>query len=292
MLPLIVRTFPAVVLSDAFPGATFLSNIMLKRSETIAPVIWDLGVLDCVARMLPTPIEFLYYLKCRSDVFDKIHSDSEYNFLGYHLKYKLAMRPDVDFMTLDRDFAEIVDDFMVPQDIGAKVARPVSILERLDIPIISDLFKSLKTAPPELASVVIDLYDFSYASLTDLAKNVDLIRKEVAEGKDLKSFSVLTESGGLTYLVCKALNGKIRIAAQAIGQKHKYDHKRDRWYVVVDSIATQAPVDALLPLTKKWREDADLAENSRKVNELFNTKWQPPSVKRSGTEPKDDEDVL
>lgn len=279
VFPPTVRTFPAVVLSDAFPAATFLSNIMLKRSERIAPVIWDLGVLDCVARMLPTPIEFLYYLKCRSDVFDKMHSDSEYNFLGYHLKYKLAMDPEYESMTLHKDFAEIVEDFMMPQDVGVKPARPISILERLDIPVISDLFKSLKTAPPELSSVVIDLYDFSYGSLRDIAKTIETIRTEVAAGKEMKSFSVLTESGGLTYLVCRAMDEKIRIAAEAIGQKHKYDSKRDRWYVIVDSIDTTAPVDALLPLTDTWREDSDLAENSRKVDELFNTKWQPRAVR-------------
>jgi hypothetical protein len=83
---------------------------MLERGKSIAPVIWDIAVLDCVARMLPTPIEFLYYLKCRSDVFERAQSDSEYNFLGYHLKYKLAIHPDADFMMLDREFASIVDD--------------------------------------------------------------------------------------------------------------------------------------------------------------------------------------
>lgn len=275
VFPPTVRIFPAVVLSDAFPAATFLSNIMLKLSERIAPVIWDLGVLDCVARMLPTPIEFLYYLKCRSHVFSKMHSDSEYNFLGYHLKYKLPLDSEYEFMTLHKDFAEVVEDFMMPQDVGMKPTRPVSILERLDIPLIADLFKSLKTAPPELASVVIDLYDFSYDSLTDIAKTVETIRKEVAAGKEMTSFSVLTESGGLTYLACRAMDEKIRVAAEAIGQKHKYDSRRDRWYVIVDNINTRAPVDALLPLTENWREDADLAENSRKVGELFNTKWQP-----------------
>lgn len=167
----------------------------------------------------------------------------------------------------------------MPQDVGAKTVRPVSILERLDIPVISDLFKSLKTAPPELASVVIDLYDFSYSSLTDLSETVQAIRKEVAAGKELKSFSVLTETGGLTYLVCQALNEKIWIAAEAIGHKHKYDSKRDRWYVILDNVNTPAPVDAALPLVEKWREDADLAENSRKVGELFNSKWQPRAVR-------------
>ena len=251
---------------------------MLKRSATIAPVIWDLGVLDCVARVLPTPIEFLYYLKSRSDLFDKVHSDSEYNFLGHHLNYKLAMAPDADFMLLERDFAGVVDDFMAPRDLGVNVARPVSVLERLEIPIISDLLRSLKTAPARLASVVIDLYDFSYVALKDIADNIESIRGEVTAGKEFKALSILTESGGLTYLVCRTVSGKTRLFAEAIGKKHKYDNKRDRWYVLVDSIGSTAPIDALLPLTEKWHEDFDLAENSRKVAELFGSKWQPRNI--------------
>lgn len=269
------RVFPAVVLSDAFPGATTLADMMLQRSDTIAPVIWDLGVLDSVARMLPTPIEFLYYLKCRSAVFGKVHSDSEYNFLGFHLKHKLVAWADYDSMTLDRDFAAIVDDFMVLRDLGVKTNRPISALENLNIPIISDLFKILKAAPPELASVVIDFYDFSHAALTVIANKVEVIRKEVAAGKEFKAFSFPTESGGFTYLVCRDLNKKTQIAAEMIGQKHKYDSKRDRWYVLVVSIATLSPVDALLTLTDKWREDADLAENSRHAGQLFSSIWQP-----------------
>ena len=37
---------------------------------------------------------------------------------------------------------------------------------------------------------------------------METIRKEVAAGKEMKSFSVLTESGGLTYLVCRAMDGE------------------------------------------------------------------------------------
>lgn len=281
VFPPIIRAFPAVILGDAFPAATFLSSIMLKRTKTIAPVIWDLGVLDCVARILPTPIEFLYYLKCRSDVFDKMHSDSEYNFLGYHLKYKLAMDPQYDFITLERGFADTVDHFMTPQDLGIKVERPIGILERLDVPLISDLFKGLKTAPPELASVVVDLYDFSYAALTDIAKTMEQVRGEVAAGKKLKAFSILTESGGFTYLACREMGRETQRAAEAIGQKHKYDDKRDRWYVIVDDVTTAGPVNALLPLTEKWKEDTDLAENSRNVDRLFNSRWEPRTTGNS-----------
>ncbi len=269
-----VRTFPAVILSDGFPAATFLSGFMLERSEGIAPVIWDIGVLDCVARILPTPIDFLFYLKCRSDAFENIRSDSEYNFLGYHLEKKLVLPPDVDWMIIERDFATIVDDYMIASDVGIDRERPVGILERLEIPVVSDLLKSLKKAPPQLASVVIDLYDFSSAGLNSLSKQVLSLREEVAEGKELKAFSLLTESGGLTYVTCRSFNAKVRAAAHAIGAKHKYDSKRDRWYVIVDSIETLLPVDALLPIIGKWEEDVDLAENSRRVAELFRSRRQ------------------
>ena len=76
------RFFPMVVLSDAFPASTMLSRAMLQRSHEIAPVIWDIGVLDCAARLLPSPIEMLFYLKCRADAFDHIVSDSEYTYFG------------------------------------------------------------------------------------------------------------------------------------------------------------------------------------------------------------------
>ena len=45
------RLFPMVVLSDPFPSVTMLARGLLEREKEIAPVIWDLGVLDCAARI-------------------------------------------------------------------------------------------------------------------------------------------------------------------------------------------------------------------------------------------------
>lgn len=137
------RFFPMVVLSDAFPASTMLSRTMLERGDKIAPVIWDIGVLDCVARLLPTPIEILFYLKCRSDAFDNVFSDSEFNYLGYHIRKKLALPSENDILMLERDFATLVDDFMIAADLGIEADRPVGILERLEIPVISGLLRNL-----------------------------------------------------------------------------------------------------------------------------------------------------
>lgn len=146
--PQVPRLFPVVILSDPFPSSTFLSCNMLDRGKNIAPVIWDLAVLDCVSRLLPTPIEMTFFLKCRSEVFDKVLTDSEYNFLGYHIRAKLALPDDVTLMVLERDFATVVDDYMILRDMGIDAERPLGVLERLEIPAVADLLAELKNADP------------------------------------------------------------------------------------------------------------------------------------------------
>lgn len=273
------RFFPVVVLSDSFPASSMLSRAMLERNNQIAPVIWDIGELDCVARLLPTPVEMLLYLKCRSDVFDNISSDSEYNYLGYHIESKLALPPDTSIMMLDRDCATVVDDFMIAADLDIDANRPISILEQVKIPVVSELLTELKIADPRVASVVIDLYDFSSAALKGISKVILDVREEVsATRKAIKTFSITTASGGLTYAVVYSLDAKAAEAAHVIGAKHKYDRKSDRWYVIVDSVQTNNPIDRLLPLIWTWVEDEGEAHASLQVAKMFNSSQQRRAV--------------
>jgi hypothetical protein len=168
--PSLGRFFPVVILSDPFPASTLLSRNLLERGSGIAPVIWDIGVLDCVARMLPTPIEMIFYLKSRSQVFDDAFSDSEYNFLGFHIRSKLVLPPDMNFMLLDRDFATVVEDYMIAADLGIEAQRPLGVLERFKIAPVTELLAELKNATPQCAAIVIDLYDFSSAALAHLIR--------------------------------------------------------------------------------------------------------------------------
>jgi hypothetical protein len=278
-LPALPRFFPVVIISDQFPASTLLSRGMLARADNTAPVIWDLGVLDCVARLLPSPVEMLFYLQCRAAAFDNVISDSEYNFLGYHIGSKLALPPDADLMMLDRDYATTVDDFMIAADVGIQVERPKSILERLSIPVVSELLVELKSAEPRLASVVIDLYDFSSAALEDVSATILQLREEIrTTGKVIKAFSITTRSGGFTYAVVARFDEPSRSSAQIIGRKHKYDTRSDRWYVIVDSIESDNPVDGLLPLVYPWVEDLDEAENSLHVGSYFNSRREEMKV--------------
>lgn len=282
-LPRLPRLFPIVVLSDPFPSATLLSHSLLKRGIADAPVIWDIGVLDCVTRMLPSPIDLLFYLQCRAQVFETVMSGSEYNYLGYHIRAKLALPPDVDGMMLDRDFATVVDDFMLAADFGIPVPRPEGVLERLSIPVISDLLQFLKKADPQLSSIVVDLYDFSQGALEDISKTILAIRGDVCRtGKAIKAFSILTATGGFTYAVTSNLNERTLRSAEVIGRKHKYDQRRDRWYVIVDCVRTEGAVDGLLPLVYLWIEDETEAANSETVASMFNSAYQERRVGEGG----------
>lgn len=270
--PSVVRTYPVVLLSDSFPSVTIFSSQMLECTDEIAPVIWDIAVLDCITDILPHPVDFIFYLKSRSDNFQKISTDSEYNILGFHLKHKLAKADDIDILHIEQVFAKEVEDYMISKDVGWPADPPKSVLQNLNIPVMSDLLNHLKDAPPELANLAIDLFDFSSAALQDIGQQVLQLRDEISQGKAFKAISILTESGGLTYLVCQKFNNLVREAAQAIGARHKYDSSRDRWYVLVDDISTKLTIDAMLPIRGKWQQSDEEERHSAEVDRAFNTR--------------------
>ena len=285
--PALPRLFPMVLLSDHFPAATQLAGMLLKRFDETPPVIWDLGFLDCVTRLLASPIEVIFYLQARSQHFEKVVSDSEFNFLGYQIRSKLAMPSDVDWMMLDRDFATVVDDFMIAADLGIEAERPLGVLEQLEIPVISELFGVLKNGDPGLAGVVVDLYDFSGAALADLSATILDMREEVRKtGKALKAFSIPTATGGLTYVVTRRRDANTVRSAELLGAMHKYETKNNRWYVIVDSIETDLPVDGLLPLIWPWTEDEDEAARSKRVAEMFKSRQVAVTVGEAATRRK------
>ncbi|MCF6368638.1 nuclease-related domain-containing protein [Rhizobium halophilum] len=287
-LPKLPRVFPIVLLSDMFPAATNLSRSMLDRKEgDPAPVIWDIGFLDCASRLLPSPIEMLFYLKARGDGFDCIVSDSEHNYLGYHIRAKLALPPEVGLMVIERDFATVVDDYMISADLGLEPMRPKGVLETIAVPVIAELLSELRNAPPEIAAVVIELYEFSGAALEEVGSNIAMLRNEVAKTrKPIKAFSLPTASGGLTYAVTLDASERSHAAAAAIGRKHKYETKSDRWYVIVDSISTEGPIDGLLPLVWPWVEDADEADRAAQVARMFRS--QREEILIGATKPQHD----
>ena len=121
-----------------------------------------------------------------------------------------------------------------------------------------------------MAAIVVDLYECSSAALRELSGTILNVCEEVAaSGKEIKAFSMRLASGGLTYAVTLNWDEKAAMAAHAIGAKHKYDSRSGRWYVILDSIETDNPVDGFLPLVWPRKENKHQARLSRDVAEMF-----------------------
>jgi hypothetical protein len=78
----------------------------------------------------------------------------------------------------------------------------------------------------------------------------------------------------LSHTITQERDANAKRAAEAIGAKHKYDTRSDRWYVILDSIETDRPIDGLLPLVWAWKEDRQVAESSKEVAKLFNSRQE------------------
>jgi hypothetical protein len=59
--------------------------------------------------------------------------------------------------------------------------------------------------------------------------------------------------------------------AEAIGQRHKYAQKRDRWYVIVDGVASPNAVDGVFPILSKWEQSDEMDKANAEMDKIMPT---------------------
>lgn len=249
------RVFPIVILSDHFPSLSILTQNLLKIQKNTSPIVIDIFFLEVMCKLLNEPTELIYYLQQRARFFPKLHTDSEYNILGFHIRHKLYISSEYDFVALNKDFATPVDEIAL----GLKTdGKSTKIMEKIDVPKMKELVSFLKEGPPELAGITIELLDFSSDSLANIVTQIDNVRAEVRAGKALKSFSIDTSFGGLSYVAVDKYDQEALRAASQIAEMHKYKMKKDRWYVLVDYVNSKKTIDAALPIWSKWEASNEM----------------------------------
>ena len=248
-IPTHPRFIPLVVLCDSFPSSSILSHFMLERANDRPPIVWDLGVLDCVARVLDKPFGFLYFLTCRADVFGRMRSRNELNYLGLHLQSPLPWVADGQGGVLENVSATAVDNFMISADNGVDAARPTAKWESLRIPVIRDLIEQSEHANPVAAPMIFDLYSLPNSVLWQVSHSITNMRNEVVSAKEpIREFSFCTYSGGITYVVTPHSDKFSVQRARALGAEYKLQEQRDRWLVILDSVDTGCLIDMWIPL--------------------------------------------
>ena len=267
-----VRAFPIVVLSDHFPSQISLSHQLINVNQDGFPAIIDIFFLDCITRLLNNPIDILYYMQQRTRFFHKTVSDSEYNLLGYHMKHKLYVPDETDAIMIDRSFATDIDDYFFAQEAGQPTSMDfVTLEDRMVVPEIAQIVSFLRSGSPELAGAAIELLDFSSDALQKIANNIEIFRSEVKAGKAFKAFSIETHYGGISYVVARIIDSRTKQLAEAVAHRHKYKFKRDRWYILLDSVDSPNVIDGVLSILDKWTESKEFEETIQKLDEVVSS---------------------
>lgn len=272
----LARAFPLVILSDHFPSLSMLSNDLIKTKEGRFPVVTDVFFLDVLLKVLNDPVELLYYLQQRTRFFEKIHTDSEYNLLGFHMKHKLYVSDEHDFVMIDKGFAADIDDYIIASEVGRPCPiKFVTLEERIGLPTISTLVSLLKSWSPDVCGIAIELLDFSSQALQGIADHIHKVQAEVRAGKALKAFSIETHYAGISYVAANKLDQEALSMAEMIALRYKYAAKKDRWYVIFDLVDSPNLVDSVLPICEKWAESKEMEELTQNADRLLKSTFVP-----------------
>lgn len=122
-----------VVTTDNYPALEFQLQVLLKKQDadpfSIAVNVFD---LDLLAKYLPDPYDFMFYVYQRIKLGDKIIGTSEVAALGYHLDQRLYIDPKsgFDHLTIAEGFAALIDDDIMRERYGTEEEKNKSRIKQ------------------------------------------------------------------------------------------------------------------------------------------------------------------
>jgi hypothetical protein len=185
------------------------------------------------------------------------------------------VQDDHDFVLIDQDFTKDIEDYYYALEAQKETdIRFLSLQNRIGAPRIAELISFLESGPPEVAGSVVEMLDFSTDSLNNIAAMIDKVRMEVTAGKAMKAFSVETHFGGLSYVAVREYHEGALQLAETVGRRHKYNLKKDRWYVLLDYVGSDTLIDAVFPIWERWEQSNDLDEAMKDVDQVLKTSFE------------------
>ncbi len=106
--------YPLCILSESYPSLNIQARQFLIYQETdiiSAPFITDIFFLDIFCELIQSPINFLYYLKFRSNQIKNIFASSEATIFAYYLAGNLIT--DSDLLIIEEDYCANLDSVMM-----------------------------------------------------------------------------------------------------------------------------------------------------------------------------------
>jgi len=264
------------VTTENYPSLTHQSHVMLnKQDDDPFPIILTIFDLELLVYYLSDPFDFLYYIKQRTSLMDYFVADEEIAFLGYHLVQKLWKIPNVDRVTIDSYFGQLIDRNYYPIKAGLKVSdEGDAIKKRWQNKDFDQLCNALKTLnEAKITDILFCLFDWSGEARTNLVDFIKITKQKTLDDKNFHDFSVQPIENtspriGITYFSLNSNNcEELRNNLLTFCQLRKYKSKGDVWIGFGSLINSPNMIDFVALIDQKWKYNEELEKVSKNLLE-------------------------
>ena len=258
--------------SDHYPAVTPQLNYYLKKdSSDPYPLAFSIFDLELLVFYLNNPFEFLYYLRQRVALSEKIFAASEISLLAFLIKVGLKSVEENGLIGVYEQMAQLIDANF-PQVTGRHPNTDASkrLYKEWGNEKFRELIEQIKEArEPQFMDVAFILYDLSDEAVDNLMKAIEGLKQKTVLRK--KGFALSMEINspgkkrGLTFLT---VYGEVRDFSEHLlthAMLRKYRGRGDEWIAFGWEVGSPLLIDAMAFTKEPWTEDTTLEEACQKI---------------------------
>ena len=271
------KVFVVCLVADHYPALAAQTRQFLKFQpvdKVAPPWVIDVFLLDAMAEMLDSPLQFLNYVDRRCAYAEQVMASHELNILGYHLSHNLFLDEDAHFFHLGDDFGIALELSMLARRDGVAAPwTPPGVLTMLEQTTLGRLIKRIEHRPdPGMGELGFSFLGMSSKAATQLSHAIDEIaRRSLVDGLPHDFTMQLQDGVGLTFHTSPFADAPARGALLDHCARRKYAQRANRWFgIVLDPKTREMRFGVMLDVP--WAKDEGLelatAHMSRKSNVL------------------------
>lgn len=225
------------IVSDHYPALTFQARQFLQYEQVgniLPPFVMDVFLLDVMAEMLQTPLQFLNYINRRVLYSESLMVMSELSALSYHLKNNLWIDEEYTHIALTEDIAVDLDIAMMARRGGTPGKKtPEGILTQLKGTTVGSLIEQIESLEdPGTISLGFMLLSLSGETAHELNEGIDAISRLSRQDGEPHNLSLVFGTGdsGIT-IHCNSVpikTAEAQLGTHCLSKKHT--QKAANWF--------------------------------------------------------------
>lgn len=258
------------VVSEPYPALTFQAGHFLEYKTTARiqpPLVADVFLIDVLAEMLSTPLQFLSYVNRRVTYHEKILTPDELAVLALHLRENLWVEEDTDKVAiLDQGTWDLDVAMMVRRAGMPGKATPDGVLTRLTGTLVGSVLAQIEAEPnPAAIELGLVLLKLGESVVQQIDTVVDGWRNcPNRDGMYGFSMSISGADTGLTLLANCLPQRETEIYAANTCLVRKYESRVTTWFGVVLDGRDFTTLRHVRVVSYTWEADEALAKAARR----------------------------